>query len=101
MLFKKRNEHASATHQYQIVDDRVEFVMKLLVLLLSMILLLVPVALLYLLTVSAWVKLGIIFAFTALFTAATLYLTRAKQHEVFVSLATYVLLSWLGKLPLN
>ena len=60
----------------------------MLVLFLSMALLLVPVALLYVVNVSNLGKLGIIFAFTAMFTASTLYLTRAKQHEVFVALAT-------------
>ena len=89
LLFKRRNEEATASHQYQLPDARLEFVVKLLILLLSMILLLLPVTLLYLLRdLSAWSKLGIIFASTALFTASTLYLTRAKQHEVFVSLAT-------------
>jgi hypothetical protein len=76
-----------SSHKY--LDGRLEFAFKLIVLLISMVLLLLPVALLYLLnTTPSWVKLVIIFVFVILFTTVTLYLTKAKRNEVFVSVAT-------------
>ena len=68
---------------------RLAAVVKGLLLLISLILLVVPVALLYIFNTSAiGIKLGIIVAFITLFATALLFTTRARRHEIFVSAAT-------------
>ena len=64
-------------------------VVKGVLLLTSLVLLLIPVALLYALNDrSLGFKLGIVVGFMTLFAASLLYTTKARRHEIFVAFAT-------------
>lgn len=66
---------------------RIDFLVRVILTLVTMILLLVPTALLFLVPASNQLRIMTILLFTLLFSAALMVFTKAKRHEMFAASA--------------